>query len=266
MSIGHPTTWEHLMSALVLFETDDHLNLLTEDASPEGIAVQANHHVIVHGGEAMVLDPGGHKTFNRVFAEISGLPQVQEIRYLFMSHQDPDIAAAANGWLMITDADALLPSVWTHFVAHFGVDKYLEERLKPIPDQGQWITLGGAKLALLPAHFLHSTGNFHVYDPMSKVLYTGDLGASIGVDYREVTDFDAHIPAMEGFHKRYMASNKALRAWAKMARTLEIDIIAPQHGALFRGRDFVERFISWAEELSCGLDIMMDDVVVPPDI
>ena len=29
----------------------------------------------------------------------------------------------------------------------------------------------------LPAHFLHSVGNFHIYDPIAKILYTGDLGA-----------------------------------------------------------------------------------------
>ena len=59
---------------------------------------------------------------------------------------------------------------------------------------------------MIPAHFLHSAGNFQVYDPVSKVLYTGDLGASIGMDYMDVTDFDAHLrigsalSPLEGFY------------------------------------------------------------------
>ena len=137
------------------------------------------------------------------------------------------------------------------------------DRLKPIPDEGMVLTLGGAKLIILPAHFLHSPGNFHVYDPTSRILYSGDLGASIGAGYDEVTDFDAHLKYMEGFHRRYMSANVAMRRWAAAARKLDIEIIAPQHGALFRGRALVERFISWAEALPCGVDLLTDPIVIP---
>ena len=60
--------------------------------------------------------------------------------------------------------------------------------------------MGGETLYALQAHFLHSEGNFQVYDPVGKVLYTGDLGASLGQDYIEVGDFDEHLKYMEGFH------------------------------------------------------------------
>ena len=74
-----------------------------------------------------------------------------------------------------------------------------------LPDEGMWIDLNGCELAILPAHFLHSPGNFHVYDPLSKILYTGDIGASLGCEYRRVEDFDDHVAFMVGFHERYMA-------------------------------------------------------------
>ncbi|MDX9724069.1 MAG: MBL fold metallo-hydrolase [Myxococcota bacterium] len=249
------------MNEVILFQKGNHLNVLLEDATGTGMAVQANHHVIVHGGEALILDPGGHKVFNKVFSDTS--EQCAKIRYLFLSHQDPDIVAATNGWLMVTDADALVSSLWTRFVPHFGVDTLLEDRLLPVPDEGQWIELGGAPLAILPAHFLHSAGNLHLYDPESKILYSGDLGASLGMSYREVPDFDAHLQYMRGFHQRYMASSSALQAWVRMVRTLDLELIAPQHGALFRGRDMVQRFLSWCEGLACGIDLMLDTYQVP---
>jgi flavorubredoxin len=117
-------------------------------------------------------------------------------------------------------------------------------------------------MKILPAHFLHSPGNFQVYDPISHILYSGDLGASIGTDLRVVEDFDAHVRYMDGFHRRYMASNRALKAWAAMVRRLDIETIAPQHGALFRGKPMVERFISWCEGLPCGVDLI--DELYPP--
>jgi len=38
-----------------------------------------------------------------------------------------------------------------------------------------------------------------------------------------------------------MVSRKVMRAWADMARGLDIEVIAPQHGALFKGKEMVKR-------------------------
>ena len=63
------------------------------------------------------------------------------------------------------------------------------------------------------------------------------------------------MPAMEGFHRRYMVSNKVLRLWADMVSTLKIEMIVPQHGAPLMG-PAVGEFIAWARGLQCGIDLM----------
>jgi flavorubredoxin len=68
---------------------------------------------------------------------------------------------------------------------------------------------------------------------------------------------------MEGFHKRYMASNKVMKAWAEMVRPLDIEIIAPQHGAFFKGKEMVRQFIDWCANLPCGVDLMTDQYRIP---
>ncbi len=250
------------MPTQVLFEDTDHKNVLLEDFT-SGQMVQSNQHVIVHKGEAMLLDPGGHKVYSAALAELSTVVTTGELKHIFFSHQDPDIIAAANGWLMITEARAYLPRPWIRFITHFGVDEMVVERIHPIPDEGMTIELAGCRLLVLPAHFLHSAGNFQVYDPVSKILYSGDLAASLGQTYTTVGNFDDHIQYMEGFHRRYMASGKTLKLWANMVRQLDIDIIAPQHGAMLMGKEQVDRFIAWAEGLSCGVDIL-DEVYKLP--
>ncbi len=243
------------MSSTVLFDNGQHRNILLEDAG-RGQAVQANQHLIVHDNAGMILDPGGHKVYGPVMSQtMSLLGGSGKLHTIFLSHQDPDIVAAVNGWLMTTEADAFISKLWVRFVPHFGLDKLVIDRLKPIPDDGMWLEMKGARFAVLPAHFLHSPGNFQVYDPIAKILYSGDLGASLGMDYIEVPNFDAHLPYMEGFHQRYMGGNSCMRGWANMVRGLDIEIIAPQHGALFRGRDMVHRFIDWCEQLQCGVDL-----------
>ncbi|MGJ4882115.1 MULTISPECIES: MBL fold metallo-hydrolase [unclassified Bradyrhizobium] len=251
------------MANTVLYDDGVHKNILLEDFGAGDHAVQANQHLIIHDRVGMLLDPGGHKVYSRVlsetFSELSG----GRLKYLFLSHQDPDIVAAINGWLMTTDADAYISELWTRFVPHFGFDHIVAHRLKPIPDEGMVFDLAGSRLYALPAHFLHSEGNFQLYDPISKILYSGDLGASIGVDYTVVRDFKAHTRFMEGFHRRYMVSNRVMKAWAQMVSTLDIEIIAPQHGALFPDATMSRQFIAWCAGLECGIDLITPKFKVP---
>lgn len=250
------------MTALTLYESDIHKNILLEDHT-SGEMVPANQHLIIHNGRGMLLDPGGHKVHSGVYSEISTYLSPNNLDILFFSHQDPDIVAAANFWFMMTDATGYIPEIWFRFVAHFGIDTKAMGRMEKIPDKGMRINLNGSELVFIPAHFIHSSGNMQVYDPVSKILYSGDLGAGVDNEYRVVEDFNAHIPSIEGFHQRYIPANKALKLWATMVRTLDIETIAPQHGAMFQGKDVVNQFIDWVEDCVCGVDLMEDMYKIP---
>ncbi len=238
-----------------LFSTAEHANHVFRDLGSD-LMVQANQHLIIDHGEAMLLDPGGHKVYAQIFGAIANLVPLKDLKHVFFSHQDPDIVAAANGWLMVTDAQAHISGLWTRFITHFGVDRLVADRVLPIPDEGTTLKLGQTELLVIPAHFLHSAANFQVYDPVAKILYSGDLGASLTVETPEAGDMDAHIEAMRPFHERIMGGAKIASAWAAMARNLDIEIIAPQHGAAIRGKDAVARFIDWFDGLACGPDLV----------
>lgn len=248
---------------ITLFNSGEHKNLMYHDLAGD-LMVQSNQHIIINGRHAMLIDPGGHKIYTNLVMELSLDATPGDLKYLFFSHQDPDVLAAANGWLLISDAIAFLPDVWMRFIPHFGIDEYMVQRIQGIPDKGMELELDGRPLKIIPAHFLHSPGNFQVYDPTSKILYSGDLGASLGQSYFLVEDFDRHIRFMEPFHKRYMAGNKALKTWANIVNHLDIEIIAPQHGAVFPNRTLVDKFIHWVSSLPCGIDLL--ESPVPPTI
>jgi flavorubredoxin len=237
----------------ILYKTENHCNVMFSDLG-EGFMVQSTQHLISHGKEAIILDPGGHKIYSKLLAETSAFIPIGTLKHLFFSHQDPDIVAAANGWLMMTDAQGYISALWHRFLPHFGVDRIIEERIKTIPEEGMQIDLDDLPLQVIPAPFLHSPGNFQVYDPVSKLLYTGDLGASFGAPYVRVEDFDAHIPYMEGFHQRYIPVSKAFTAWRNRIENLDIAVIAPQHGAIFPSRDMAQRFIEWTGTIRCYFD------------
>ncbi len=81
----------------------------------------------------------------------------------------------------------------------------------------------------------------------------------MSVAHLPVRDFDAHIPSMLGFHRRYMTSNKICRFWVNMIRGLDVKMIVPQHGARFEGKEMINRFLDWIENLPCGIDLLTQE-------
>jgi flavorubredoxin len=155
----------------------------------------------------------------------------------------------------------VISRIWERFAPHFTKAGKTEDRVIGVPDAGGRLPLGRSEVWLLPAHFMHSEGNFHFYDPVSKILFTGDLGVSMmtGEQARTpVRDLAPHIPRMEAFHRRYMVSNKILRLWVRMARQLEVKMLVPQHGAPIVGRQAITDFYDWIESLMCGIDLFDD--------
>lgn len=242
-----------------LYRDPNHACIMFSDLVEEdGAAVQANQFLVVDHGQGAVIDPGGNMAFNELFLGMSRHFTPGKLDYILASHADPDIIASLDRWLTSTQARLVISRVWERFVPHFAKSGKTLKRVIGVPDGGGILPLGGSSLHLLPAHFLHSEGNFHFYDPVSRILFTGDLGVSLtsGAEAREpVRELAPHIRRMEGFHRRYMVSNKILRLWTHMARQLDIEMLVPQHGAPIAGRQAIADFFDWVESLPCGIDL-----------
>ncbi|WP_194792940.1 oxygen-binding di-iron domain-containing protein [Caenimonas koreensis] len=247
------------MTPVELFRNKDHVCLMFTDMVEEaGVAVQSNQFLVVDHDQAAVLDPGGNLGFNELLLGIGRHYPPQDLTYLIASHADPDIIASLDRWMTATKAQLVISKVWERFAPHFTKNGKTDGRVIGVPDAGGRLPLGDTELWLLPAHFLHSEGNFHFYDPVSKILFTGDLGVSIvsgEMARTPVRDIAKHIPRMVGFHERYMVSNKILRLWVNMARQLEISMLVPQHGAPIVGTAAINGFFDWIEKLMCGVDL-----------
>ena len=242
-----------------LYRDKNHACLMFSDLIEEdGQAVQANQFLIVDDGTGAIIDPGGNLAFNELFMGMTKHFPPHKLSYLIASHADPDIIASLDRWLTSTKAQLVISRMWERFAPHFTKAGKTDGRVIGVPDGGGHLPLGRHELVLLPAHFMHSEGNFHFYDPVSRILFTGDLGVSMtsGAEARvPVTALAPHIPRMEGFHHRYMVSNKILRLWTAMARKLDVAMIMPQHGAPIMGKAAIADFYDWLDGLVCGIDL-----------
>ena len=254
--------------SIELYRDDHHLCLMFSDLIEEdGQAVQSNQFLVVDHGQGALIDPGGNIAFNELFLTMSRHFAPQKLSYLLASHADPDIIASLDRWMTSTQARLVISRIWERFAPHFTKVGKTDNRVIGVPDTGARLPLGNSELWLVPAHFMHSEGNFHFYDPVSRILFTGDLAVSLTTGEEAshfVTDFAPNIPRMEAFHRRYMVSNKILRLWARMARQLDISMLVPQHGAPIRGRRAINDFFDWIENLMCGIDLFDDRIYQLP--
>jgi flavorubredoxin len=51
-----------------------------------------------------------------------------------------------------------------------------------------------------------------------------------------------------------MPSNSAKNDWVRRVRKLDIAMLAPQHGAIYKG-DNIARFLDWFEALEVGIAV-----------
>lgn len=246
------------MRNISLFERDSHKFVLLNESEPgEEDGIRSNHYLVVHENAGVLLDPGGFGVMPRVLAEMLRYIGPSQLKTIILSHQDPDIVGGIATWLELSEANVYVSKIWIRFLPHYGLKQM--NRFVPVPDSGMHCCVAeGFELDLIPAHFLHSEGQINVYDPISKILFSGDIGAALlpdGEDYAFVDDFEAHLPYIEGFHRRYMCSNKAAGIWVEAVSKLDIVMIAPQHGPIYRGES-IARFLEWFRQLRCGVDLM----------
>lgn len=241
------------MKTVEIFADKHHrwLVLGRDPDKPESI-IDTNQYVIISKNNVLMMDPGGIELFPAMLSAIIKEAPVEKITHLFASHQDPDIISSLGLWdQALPHATLHSPWLWESFIRHFGMNNIA---FKGIPDPGSELKIDSTRLEFFPAHYLHSSGNFNVYDPEAKILMSGDIGAAIENAEAPmfVDNFDEHAKKMKLFHQRWMPSNSAKNDWVKRARKLEISMLCPQHGRIFKGDD-VKRFLDWFEALEVGI-------------
>lgn len=250
------------MKAAPVFEAGNHRWWVLYDQDERRV-IDSNVYIVESNGQSVILDPGGFEIFPQVLAAVAEVVPPSSVIKAFVSHQDPDIASSLPLWTACNDRIQWhVPALWEGFIRHYGA---LNAEFIDIPDEGGTMMIGGQKLEIIPAHYLHASANFHVYDPVAKVYFSGDVGAallppghSIWAGGRQgaesVKTFEEHIQHAKFFHQRWMPSDRAKKDWIDRVRQLDIDILCPQHGAIYTGEN-VQRFLNWFDGLTVGTAI-----------
>lgn len=217
----------------------------------------------------LIIDPGSTADFsvvqnkcNRIIGDISNISAV------FVNHQDPDVASSAGLLLgrYAPHAYTLCTEDTWRLIHYYNIPRELFVALEKYPE-GFGLPTGDA-LIPVPSPFCHFVGAMMLYDPQTRVLFTGDLfGGLTDKEAKGLWAEEDDWVGMRAFHQIYMPTNKALRHAIANIRALEgrVDLIAPQHGRLLRGA-LKDEFIARLERLEVGLDIMSDRQAGPDEL
>lgn len=207
----------------------------------------------------LLVDPGSSTDIavvqTKVASVIGGL---ERLSALFINHQDPDVGSVAPLILsrFATRAAVLCSEDTWRLIVHLNLPR---ERYRPTEKFSRGIMLPtGQKLLPVPTPFCHFRGAVALYDPATRVLFSGDLFG--GLTDPKATGLwadESDWAGMRAFHQLYMPSNAALARAISRIRKLdpEPEIIAPQHGRLLRG-NVMAQFMDRLERLPVGLDLI----------
>jgi serine/threonine-protein kinase len=210
----------------------------------------------------LLVDPGSSSDFPIVSAKITTLiGGMNKLSSLFINHQDPDVGSSAA---VITaryapQASIICSEATWRLIIHFNLppERYLDTARFP---RGFDVPTGHVMLPV-PSPFCHFRGAVMLYDPETRVLFTGDLfGGLTPLEARGLWADESDWAGLRAFHQTYMPTNRVLLRAVESIRKLDppVEIIAPQHGRLLRG-PILARFMDRLTRLPVGLDILDED-------
>jgi flavorubredoxin len=221
------------------------------DANRPTEVADTNQYMIVSNDEAVLVNPGGAKLFSSMLSSVAEFISPKYIKDIFVSHQDPDVVSSLELWSeVLSDCTLHASRLWDGYLQHYSIDSMA---FKGISDRGGVLTKKYYSLEYFPAHYMHSPGNFHLFDPRAKILMCGMVGSSFE---QHTSDFFVDntrdkFNKMESFHKRWFPSNTAKNDWVSRVRQLDLNMLCPQHGSIYKGEQ-VKLFLDWFESLNVG--------------
>ena len=111
------------MEAKVIYQEQHQWVLFGRDSEKAEKIIDTNQYMVVSGNEAILMDPGGIELFAPMLAAVLKYVPIDNVRYMFASHQDPDIISSLGLWdEVLRNCTLHCPWLWEGFVRHFGMN------------------------------------------------------------------------------------------------------------------------------------------------
>lgn len=213
---------------------------------------QCHPYFIENGNASILVDPGSMLEFDAVVKKVNTISSMSAVKYIILHHQDPDLAASVPHMEKLIDRDDLqiiIHSRMIPVVKHY----MIESDYYPIDKNQYKLDSNGLHLEFVTTPYCHSPGAFVTYEPSTKTLFSGDIFGGIEESW-EFYAGDDYFEKAKQFHKEYMPSRDIFNYALSKIETLDMNLIAPQHGSIIE-KERIAPLIAQMKALECGLYI-----------
>ncbi len=200
---------------------------------------------IVRGADKTALIDTNHKGFEDEYTgKIGQVLGSHTIDYIVMNHAEPDHAGLIPYMLDRCDATVLASEKGVKLAQLYY--KIPDNRIRAVADN-EIVDLGGKTLQFLSAPHLHWPETMFTYIPEQKLLFSCDFFSA----HNTTGFFDDEAEDVILWAKKYYA--EIMMPLAKMAqkgmdriKDIEIEIIAPSHGPVYRNpQTIIDAYKEW---------------------
>ena len=235
-----------------------------------------NPYLIRNGARAVLIDGGSRPDFPAVMMKIlqAGISP-ENLQALIYQHFDPDLCGSMPHLLDISenpDIEIFTEKRNTTFINHY-LERDQQKFMRTIDHIGNLYHLGNRELRFINTPYAHSPGSFVTYDAATKTLFSSDLFGGFAPHWELFADLQPEcftctshqdcpnrrefcpLPAMIDFHKEVMPCNKALRLALQQVAALDLELLAPHHGSIIKGKENIAFVIDLLQNVEgIGID------------
>jgi flavorubredoxin len=207
--------------------------------SPRGTTY--NNYVILDEKKA-VFDTVKHADAHVSLERLASVVDPQTVDYLVINHVEADHAGALPMFVNACRPEAVFcsPMGLKALQGHFRAWKDWPLR---VVKSGDTISLGRRTVHFLETRMLHWPDSMFSYIPEDKLLISNDaFGQNLATSERFTDEIDGEVllSAMSGYYHNIVLpySTQVLKVLDQVEKLgLDIDMIAPDHGLVFRGKN-----------------------------
>jgi flavorubredoxin len=214
-------------------------------------------YLIWDGDEGVLIDPGSAKPefFECVLRKVKKVCDPEQIKYMVVQHQDPDLCAALPLFekLLHPQVKIYTPVESLLLVQHYGCSA----PLVGVQD-GEHLVFGKERqLTFVMTPYAHFIGSMVTYDNETKSLFTSDaFGGFSTTDSVYATEYYPDLLAT--FLGQHLGSKRALEyALKRIGQLIDgpgVSRFCPQHGCVIN-EEQIPTYMAAAGDLNVGLEL-----------
>jgi len=166
-----------------------------EGTAPVSVALNT---MVIRAAEPVVVDTGMMENRDQFLADVFSLVEPEDIRWVFISHDDVDHTGNVNALMELAPNATLV------------IDWFMQERMGASLDvsplrwrwlrDGDVLDVGDRQLRLVRPPIFDSGTTRGLFDPLTEVYWASDsFGSPMQAPVRDVADLDL-VPWLEGIH------------------------------------------------------------------